>query len=303
MNENLNNISIVARKFTSDMINNNLFQICNLQNIINNVLDLVYTNMPELAIVEKADLLLIPESIADKAHVQMVCTIECAPKVFQLNSEAASVYCFKKADYDAINDCINNIDFEQLFADSDINSMVDKFYATLYEIYDEFVPKSTIRVSNKPVWYDKKLTNLKNIRNRYYKKLCKKRLKDINADQSSFIEARNNFDSYNKQKYEEFVTNIIKNNNENPKKFWRFINGKRKSNTLPCKLEFNGSVATNDTDKASLFAEFFSSVYAAHGRDDSLPDFIKNRNDQNTFRIIPSVASIVLGPIWCPQYF
>lgn len=86
----------------------------------------------------------------------MVCTIECTPNVFQSNSESSSIYCFKKANYDLINECINNIDFDQMFVNCDINTMVDKFYATLYDIYDEFIPKSIIRTSNKPVWYDKK---------------------------------------------------------------------------------------------------------------------------------------------------
>lgn len=143
-----------------------------------------------------------------------------------------------------------------------------------------------------PMWFDKKLINLKNIRNRQYKKLCKNRLKDMNADQSSFITARDNFDTYNKLKYEAFVTNIVQDNKNDPKKFWRFVNGKRKSNTLPCKMTLNDETATNDNEKATLFAKFFASVYVEREPDDELKNFINNRCERNTFRIVPSIGAI-----------
>lgn len=235
---------------------------------------------------------MIPESIADKAHVQMTCTIECDPKIFQANSDSPSIYCFKKANYEAINDCLSTINFEEMFSNRDINDMVETFYSTVYDIFDEFIPKSTIRLSNKPIWFDKKLTNLRNIRNRQYEKLCKQRLKDSNAEDSVFIKARDEFDAYNKQKYEDYVKGIIENSNGEPKKFWQFINGKRKSNSLPCKLELDGRIATDDADKAKLFAEFFSSVYVQHEHDDGLRDFIDKRCEQNTFHITPSQEAI-----------
>lgn len=281
-----------ARKFTSAMLENDLFQICNIPNKSNNVLDLIYTNIPEISLAEKADILLIPDSISDKAHNQIMCTIECQPITFNSNSTGKPIFCFKKADYDAMNDSLNNIDFDELFNNCDINEMVDKFYNILYDLYEEFVPKSSIRSSNNPMWFDKKLINLKNIRNRQYKKLCKNRLKDINADQSLFIKARDDFDTYNKIKYEAFITDIVENNKNNPKKFWRFVNGKRKSNTLPCKMTLNGEIATNDNEQASLFAKFFASVYADRKPDDELQNFINDRCERNTFRIVPSIGAI-----------
>lgn len=72
--------STIAKHVTSQLLDNGLFQICNFKNANDNVLDLFYTNMPELALMEHADVPLIPNQIADKSHVQSVCTIECEPK-------------------------------------------------------------------------------------------------------------------------------------------------------------------------------------------------------------------------------
>lgn len=222
----------------------------------------------------------------------MICTVDCDPKIFENNGDAPSIYCFKKANYDHINECLIDIDFESMFAGLNVNEMVEVFYSTIYEIFDENVPKSTLRATNKPAWFDKKLTNLRNTRNRLYKKLCKSRLKNINADESTFVKARDEFDNYNQLKYEEYVADIVSRSGDKPKKFWQFINGKRKANILPCKLELDGKIATNDSEKAELFAEFLSSVYVDHEPDNELTHFINIRDDMNLFNLNPSMEAI-----------
>lgn len=65
----------IARTISSSLLNCGLFQMTDLQNKSNNVLDLVYTNMPELSVVAAADLSIIPDTMQDKAHVPILCTI------------------------------------------------------------------------------------------------------------------------------------------------------------------------------------------------------------------------------------
>lgn len=50
------------------------------------------------------------------------------------------------------------------------------------------------RTNKNPVWFSKKAINLRNIRNREYKKLQKLRIADTNADESKFITAKNEFE-------------------------------------------------------------------------------------------------------------
>lgn len=65
----------IARTFTSSLIDCGLFQMSDLKNKYNNVLDLVYTNMPELFVVSPTDLPLIPDALQDVAHVQTADTL------------------------------------------------------------------------------------------------------------------------------------------------------------------------------------------------------------------------------------
>lgn len=104
-------------------------------------MDLIFTNSPELAIVEKADILLIPQLISDPAHTQMVCTIDCEPNISK-STDYASHYCFRKADYDKIRDRLDSFNFVDILMSNELNEMVDDFYKVLYSVIDEFDPSN-----------------------------------------------------------------------------------------------------------------------------------------------------------------
>lgn len=60
--------SIIARESTKNLLDYGLFQLSNFQNASGNVLDLIYTNDPELSTVSPADFLLLPTHKSDKFH-------------------------------------------------------------------------------------------------------------------------------------------------------------------------------------------------------------------------------------------
>lgn len=115
---------------------------------------------------------------------------------------------------------------------------------------------------------------------------------DQNADQTKFLSVRDEFNNYQNYLYGEYIKYISAHTKHNTKKFLQYINGKRKTNLLPCKIEFKGQTATNDLDKVMLFAQFFSSIYTDHGDDMELSQFIDNRNDSNTFNLTISQDEI-----------
>ena len=186
-----------------------------------------------------------------------------------------------------------SIDFSYLHNIHDVNEMVDSFYELLYDAIDEFVPNASIRSNNKPIWYDNKLTNLKNVMNRQYRKLANKRKADCDADDSDFKKAQAEFNEYQQIRYNQHIKDIAESSKGDPKRFWKYINGKRNTNTIPNKLSYDGETVTEDFDKAKMFAKFFASVYINHGEDSDLDQFIKQRNDRGFFKVICSVGSIL----------
>ncbi|XP_055306808.1 uncharacterized protein LOC129571064 [Sitodiplosis mosellana] len=252
--------AIVTRRVTDHLLNRGSSQLCNLTNKYGNVLDLIHTNMPELSLVEKADMLIIPEEISDAAHVQIAVTIECEPALGNSNTSTKSINCFKKANFEEMRNFFGAIDYSYLYNMLDINEMVDSLYAILYDAIDKFVPKASIRSNNKPIWYDNKLTNLKNVMSRQYKKLGNKPKVNRDADEGDFKRAQADFCEYQKIHYHEHIKDISNCSKSDPKRFWKYINGKRTSNTIPKKLSYEGTTVTEDREKAKMFANFFSSV-------------------------------------------
>lgn len=272
--------SEIVRQFTSMMLNNGLFQMSSLCNSAGNVLDLVYTNDPELVVVTMADFRMLPAHKSDCFHVPLTCMIELSP-VTSSQDEQHQIYAFRKANYDSIREHLSGIDFPSVFEShiGDVDEMVSKFYEILNETFEEFVPKSKIRPSTRPMWHNKELASLKNKRNKDYKKLCKDRRSNANVDVLPFLKSQQRFEEYRLELHENFIREQAKNLKHNPKQFWKYINRKRKSSGFPDVMNLDNRTARTDHEKANLFADFFESVYMNHDDDIFLDSFIQHRND------------------------
>lgn len=104
-----------------------------------------------------------PKELSDKAHNPILITIDCDPETLLIS------------------------DYGQLFMIQDINELLDEYYAILYDVFEKFVPKSTIKPSKNPMSFNKSLGNLKNDQNLQYTKLCAARKIDENADSTPYM--------------------------------------------------------------------------------------------------------------------
>lgn len=101
-----------------------------------------------------------------------------------------------------------------------------------------------------------------------------------------FLASRSKFEQYRKDLFENFIQQQASNFSRNPKEFWKHLNGKRKSNSLPNIMHYNGKTAGTDQEKSELFAEYFDDVYVKHPEDQSLDTFIQNRNDADCYDFV-----------------
>lgn len=83
--------------------------------------------------------------------------------------------------------------------------MLDEFYDFIYNTFELFVPKATIKPSSNPTWYNKKLCNLKNSTNRKYGKLCAARKLNGNAESSAYDKINEEFEKAKLEEYNKFV--------------------------------------------------------------------------------------------------
>ena len=76
----------------------------------------------------------------------------------------------------------------------------------------------------------------------------------------------NRFISSSKKKFELKIARQIK---DNPKQFWNYVKAKRKKNhCFPSMIQEDGSVVSNDRQKANLFNNYFASVFTKENMDD-----------------------------------
>lgn len=102
----LSSLDLTRRQTMLGMwLNCGLLQLTNLENDSHNVLDFVFTNMPELTLVSIADLKLIFDE-QDEAHVLLHWIVECEPSFCPPPPSFEKIYCFKKAPFNLIP--INN---------------------------------------------------------------------------------------------------------------------------------------------------------------------------------------------------
>lgn len=279
--------AIIARETSTKLMNLGLFQMCDYKNQSGNVLDLIYTNSPELSLVHRADLCLLPSTKSDPDHNPLFCTIECSP-VCTTEDKSDPIFSFRRANYDEIREYLGGLNILDSIVSNDVNDvncMLSKLYQIIYETFDKFIPKASLRHSNKPVWHNKQLSHLKNIRNKRYKDLCNQRESALLATDQSFAQAKEEYESYRKQLFENFLREKADEAKTNPKSFWRYINDKRKSHKLPNTMTYEGSQATTDAEKADLFANYFQTVYSSHGSDNDSENFINTRQEANFFKL------------------
>ena len=108
------------------------------------------------------------------------------------------------------------------------------FLKNLHEGFNQYVPKKQIFDTRTPPWYNKRLNNLKNQKNKAYKRYRK--------DNNNFnlkILSQKKFDILNKFLYKSYTLSTEAFLRENSKSVWAFINSKNKTTGLPSFLYYN----------------------------------------------------------------
>ena len=116
-----------------------------------------------------------------------------------------------------------------------------------------------VRLPVSPAWSNSRLRHLKRERNAYQRKLRRNRT-FINS--SNFHRAVVAYRHLNARLYKTYVLRIQNNLRRNPRGFWRFVNSKRKSTSVPPNMYLNDQVATSAAECSKLYARHFANVFS-----------------------------------------
>jgi len=224
-----------------------------------------------------------PLGNSDHSILDIKCDFNCHSNVSTLNK-----FDFSKGNFAGLMQSLS-IDWDSFFADcvNDIELMWSKFRHFLYKKTEEFVPKvNNFNIWKKSSWSRPLSKNLRKIIrqkhrawNRYVEtkdpvKLIKyKQIRNAVASEINSLRAQ--------EQYE-----ISISSKENPKKFWKYINSKRKSNCDIGDLKYTDErgheiTVSNDRLKAEVLCKSFSSVFTSESAFNSIDFNINNNNISN----------------------
>lgn len=249
-----------------------------LVNSRNNTLDLVFTDFP--LNITKSSSSLVKEDLYHPALSITANDILVAP--FKPRSQIK--FQFKRADYDSINDSLNNQDWSFVDNTNDIENIIEKFYSILNGLIIKHVPQiSTTGTNNYPVWYSRALIKLikeKGKAHRIWK------LYNNPNDYVDFSELRDRQKKLQTECYKRYITYSQEKIKSHPKFFWSYIKSKRHNNSsYPQQMRYGNKVLNRQEDICEAFNEFFNTNFSEPAKQYSV-SAVENNLQMNTIHKI-----------------
>lgn len=230
----------------------NLFQINSIPNSRNAILDLIFSSFRDIKVFHPIDFI-FPNSIYHSAV-----TFNLSPKATSHLNYEEYFYDFKGGNYIGMNDFLASIEWNLVINQSDVDLSMTQFYDIMYTAMNSFIPVKKFKTSTFPVWYNSKLKKII-----YDKKIIHKRYKtkENAEDYECFSRLRTRCKELQDQCYQQYINKIENNISTDPRSFWKYVNDKKKSHSLPTNMHYNDILGDNDQSIVTLFATYFSTVY------------------------------------------
>lgn len=167
---------------------------------------------------------------------------------------------FNKCNYINLKADLVSVDWGKMLSSSDTDECVDVFYSKLDEIISKHTP-STKCVSNKyPAWYNRPLIKCMREKSKYHRRY--KRFGNP-RDYDTFALLRTRCKKLIKQCHDVFLSSVEESLENEPKVFWRYVNGKKGRSTVPNTMFYKSKESSDGQGICELFSEFFGSVYSS----------------------------------------
>ncbi|XP_055307226.1 uncharacterized protein LOC129571458 [Sitodiplosis mosellana] len=247
-----------------------LMQINKNGNLNGAMLDLVWTNSTDFVNCSKNDYHLLNQESHHKSYEINIGNFDC--NQFKPTSNY-SYRDFVNADYDTINESLNDVDWMEMFSGDDLDSHITKFYELIDSVISSNVVMKTKKLSSHPKWFNNDLINLKNRVNNQYKYIASRHtIEEKNYAKKEHSKLRREYKKSARLAYRNYKLEMENLINEDPQKFFEFDNGSKKTNDdLPNEMVLGDKKSSNRGEIAKSFATHFSKAYTE-------PDYTKNEN-------------------------
>ena len=168
---------------------------------------------------------------------------------------------FAKADFDSLRSFLEHVDWNKM---DQMSNIQDK-YLYFMEKYDSgvmmYVPKvgkSTGRLKRKKEWFNDKCQKAWEEKNKAWNKVRKRKNP---RTWKEYTEARNRFTAIRRNEQCNYERNIVDKCKNEPKLFYRYINGRLKSKDSVSKLRVGEKIYEREEELCEVMNEKFQSVF------------------------------------------
>lgn len=233
----------IADCFLNGMMELGLFQLSNITNKCGNF----YASEPLSIQVTRANMSMTAAAENSTSDERLHYSLEWESQLVDCKKNSNpcnAMKCFKKTDFNRINEFWINFDINQITTAPDIDMVERTFHDNMYKCIDKFVPTITPKNygTNHPPWFDRKLINLKNRKDKARKLIA------LMGSTDEFDHINNEFITYNNQRIAEYQLEQNYLCRDNPRKFWEYINSHRKTKGYPDFFQYDDKEANNDKD-------------------------------------------------------
>lgn len=239
----------------------NALRLCNdIYNTNMRTLDLVITNIRGVVVGREVEIL-VP---IDSHHPVLSINFHESHSKFRIVEQSEESYNFSKANFVNLYQSFANESWGSVLASDNVDNALKHFYDIIYTSFNQNVPKKKLTKPKYPVWYNQEIIYV--IRR---KEIFRRKFSNTKDERwlIRFKEYRSIFKRLIKRAYSDFVKNTEHFLKQEPKKFWNFVNCRRKNkSTSQDQFNFNGRKFGDGQSIASAFADYFGSVYRGSGQ-------------------------------------
>lgn len=183
---------------------------------------------------------------------------ENSSKKFPVNYTGS--FNFRKANFPLLYQQLLEVDWSFLNEHNDVNTACQHFYDKLSQIFTIYVPKFTLPKNKRkfPPWFNSEI--IKNIRAKEKYLNIYKRTADINA-LNEFTRLRSKIKLDIKTAHESYTERAENNINQDPNKFWAYINSRKGMTNIPKDMYYNDEHLDNPEDIVNAYAKFFEKSF------------------------------------------
>ncbi len=200
---------------------------------------------------------------------------------------------FSKLNYTDLADYIFNYDFSVCLYTYDVEVAWNHLRFILHDAISQFAPKVMLKPrKNSPKWFNSGVRHQLN-RTRHFRKNAK--IHPTTANVNRLVREENYLHqlmstskiNYKASLVEEFAYS-------NSSKIYKYINNLLKRGNLPETMHLESQLASSDLDKASLFNQFFKSVYTTSEKESNASQLLSSSPCANLFNDIQVTEQEVL---------